>query len=420
MQTLTGKLQNFNLSTDPTKGRRYLNTNINFGMLRRFFYIDQYDPETNKGEQRLAKDRHINKLKAAIASNSYTPEAFNVTVPEASLVNVDDDNNVTVVLDEKSLLPILNGGSRFRALESLYQEGSKTARMVDDLPIPLIVQLDNQYRKHDFLSLNAGMQVPKSLLQCLHIANGRVSEDKAETFRRASELIKLLNREKDSPLKGKVAFGVTSETGKLQFSQLCTDHRATLVASFFGTAKLLTAAEQSNEWFVSLLTDLYELITAKTTYADKGNLLALPPDGAKGCVANVISVANIFSHYLYLRREMTGADESIDDNTNNLLKALRVYSEPVNGDVSRKRRQLLSCGFAQNLFENMVEDDRAPIGFHFGIPISLMVHVSNSSFGVEAPPNLAPARGKKSDVADRVESVETSKIDSDTDPLWSE
>jgi hypothetical protein len=418
MHTLKGKLQTLSLSNDPTKGRKYINTNTNFGIISQYCFLDTYNPETDTGEQRIAQDKHVSKLRNAITNDNYTPEAFNATVPDLSMVDIDDKGNVTITLSEENKLPILNGGSRTKALETIFLEGGKTARVINDIPIPLIIQLNPEYRKQDFLNLNAGMKVNKSLIQSLEIASGRITGDKFPIFEKAKNIAKLLNANNTSPLHNKISFGETYTSHSLQASQLWTDHKASMVASLFGTSRILNVIEKDNEYFVDLFQRIYRLVGDNTDFIKAGSLLALPPDGAKGNVANWISIVNTVMYYLYFREEC-GQTGNCDDH---ILSCMKLYNETVSGDVSRIRRVRLSGGFAQKLFAPLETDPASPSGFHMGLPISFLQNTSESSLGVELLPGLhkiRKSRKKKSEHSEN-EPVSETKIDSDTDPKWTD
>lgn len=380
---LKGKLKTWSLNTDDrNKGEKYFITEINYGLLRKYAHTEVYNPETNEGEQRNSKSRHINRLKNEIINENYTPQCFNLSITDLSIANIDDKGNVTIPLYEDNKLVILDGGSRFQALSNIRSENPDISKTIDMLPVPVIVYLEPNKRKQNFLNLNNGTKVNKSHLQSMQIATGRMSQNKLPIFERAKSLSILLNNNEFSPLNNMISYGNTDETGKISLSQIITDHKGSLIASLFGSSKILNAIEKSDEWFVDQFSNLYDLIKERTDYLDKGKLLVLPSDGPKGNVANWLSLLNTTLYYLYLKEQIDQSGE-LEDNISHIIDCAKIYNNLVDGDVSRSRRQLLSQAYAQRLFHTLESVDELPTGMHHGIPISLLILTSESGFRIE-------------------------------------
>lgn len=381
---LSGKLRVWSLSNDPNKGKRYFHDYLPYREFRRYTMKEVYNPVDNTGEQREALDRDIAKMKSEIANENYTPQVFNISVTDLSIANVDDKGNVIIPLYEDNKLAIMDGGTRHTVLEILRQD-DKYRNVIDQLPIDMLIYLDPDQRKQNFMNLNGGKKVNRSHIEAMKAATGRMRATKLEIFQPAMELVKLVNNDESSPLHSKIGYGQTNQTGLLQLTQVCADHKACLNASFYGSIKILNVIEKNINWYAEHLKSIYGLLQERTDYIEPGKLLAMPPDGAKGNVANLISLVNTTIYYLYLKKEMNQSYE-LEDNASHIIKCANVYNNPVNGDISRQRRILLSQGYGQKLFSEAEEDPDVPCGFHFGLPIPLLIHTSESSFGVEKMP----------------------------------
>lgn len=397
MKSLKGKLLTWTLNQDnPAEGEKFFQTVIPYGVFRKYVYADVYNIENDSGEQRVAGERHLGRIRSAIENGNYTPQVFNLSIMDISKANIDSGGQVDFPLSETNKLPIIDGGTRFRALEKIRSSKESYKEPIDRLPIPLIVYFQPEKRKRDFINLNNGTKVNKSHLQSLEISSGNIKADKLPFFERAKAISLLMNTDKNSPLCDKITYGNKDDTGRIQFSQIITDHAGSLIASLYSTSRLLDLDNTTNAQYVQLFCDLYELAVERTDATTPGKLLALPPSGAKGNVSNWISVINTTYYYLYLKKEIGNSNEVID-NSNHIVSALRVYDDLVAGDIGRRRRQNLSQVYAQKIFVDILEKDECPAGSHFGIPIPLIAMTSASSFNVEILPGLRKTRKSTKD-----------------------
>ena len=398
MQSLKGKLLTWSLNQDnPTEGDKFFQTTVKYGVFRKYVFSDVYNPETNDGEQRVGGERHLSRIRSAIENGDYTPQTFNASILDISQANIDNSGNIEFPLSENNKLALLDGGTRFRALEKIRSSKEKYQQPIDNLPVPLLVYFQPEKRKRDFANLNAGQRVNRSHLESLNIAAGRVKAAKQKFKEQAKELSLLLNSNEDSPLYNKITFGNTDDTGRVQFSQLVTDHSSALITSLYTARRLLKLEDKTNEDYVKLFIDLYDLAKERTDTTSKGKLLALPPDGAKGNVNNFVSVVNCTLYYLYLQKQIDNSDE-LSDNSNHIISSLRVYDNLVAGDIGMRRRQNLSQMYAQKLFSEILQVDECPTGSHFGIPIALIAMTSHGTFNVEALPGLKRSRKSKPEI----------------------
>ncbi len=431
---ITGRLQVWDLSGEVSQGRKYININVNFGLLRQFFEPVPYDVFTGQGEQRIATKKRTNKLRKAFSDSEYTPTVFNACVTSLDQVEVDG-REVTITLDDTEKLPLLDGNGRLAALLEIGGDKAETARTVDNQPIPLMIYLEPDKRKDDFINLNVGVNVHKSHLLSMQLDGGRLSDDKQYVYFEARELAKLLHLQPAGPFFDLVSFGA-EESGVLALHVLTTHRKSNLICSLFSTAKILQAASLDREYFVETLKWLWELIQKKTECATKGKLLCIPPNGPKGAASLLVGAANVWTYYLYVNNRTVPNKKDLTA----LRGSLEVFNDEVNKELSEQRRRLLMQAFTQNLFHEIAEDPESPVGMHFGIPISLLVVSSASSFGVEAPPlplaEAAPKepkerkpRGRKpkppvatktDDLSLETTVVDTYGVDSDTDDSFND
>lgn len=378
MHTIKGKLVTFGLTDNHTEGRHYIIVNTNFHTLRKYFKTEVYDALTGTGEQRESEKRHVSKLENAFSNGQYTPALFTAAIAADTQITIDN-NNVTIELDEENPLPLIDGGQRLDALENIRQ-GTNTPRSVDNLAIPLMVLLDPDQRKADFINLQSGRAVSRSHLLSMQIDQSLMDDKKLQTFNLAKELVKRLHLDDDSPWRGQVNFGAIAG-GNLVFNTLASPRKGGLITSLYGSAQLLKSMDFTVDRWISEFKCLYKFIGSQTNCMTKGKLLN-NPDGPKGCASLFIGVVNVWSYYLYLR----GILEAKPKDKELLLDSLRVFDQDVSGDLSTRRQALLMGAFAQAVFNYISQEEDSPIGTHFDIPIGLMTVTSESSFAVQKMP----------------------------------
>lgn len=423
MLEISGKRQTFDLTGEaPARGRSYILVDLNFATLRKFFKSNTYDVISQTGEQREPIQKRVNHLRNEISNENYTPASF-----AASIISEDqavvtygkgkdkDKAFVTVTLDENKKLALLDGGQRFTALEILANDKPETARKVDNLPIPLILHLNPEKRKTDFINLNAGCPINRSQLLNMKLDQGLVDPKKTPYFKNARKLALHLHKSEDSPFHRLITFDGSS-IAPLSFSAIATDRKGDGITTLFYSSKILEAAEKSESWFYEQVNFVDDFIKKNTVCGEEGNLLCV--NGARGCSNLMLGVINQWCYYLYLhsRDKVKPVDIKV------LKDGLKQFEQPVAGNLSSTRRKNLMRDFAQILFESIADDADSPIACHFGIPLGLLILTSASSFGVENPPvplTEKKGRGRKSKVQPKAESVQPSNVlMSDTDEEW--
>ncbi len=377
---LRGEIQEWNVSGIAGDGRKYIMVNTNYGLFNTYFQTCEYDVNTGSGEQRESNTKHVNRLKRVIQNKDYTPDCFTGSVVATEQVFVED-GVATIQLDELNKLVLLNGEHRRKALHTIWQEGETARRKIENLPIPLMVLLEPQFRKKDFVNLNSNLSIERSHLLNIKIDEGLVDHKKLSTFQNARMLALALYNNVDSPFHHMIKFS-SAGCAPIAFSSIVTDRKSDLLGSLFFSSKLLSLNEQPLDWFVQYTNNLYKFIKENSNCCEPGKLICMPPDGPKG-VANVfISVCNQFAYYLYLH----GVTIPRQQDLSTLKEALRIYDYTIDGDLTCRRKANLARDFSQNLFFNIAEDEESVIGCHFGIPICLIVQSSPACFGIEAPP----------------------------------
>jgi len=401
---LKGVVQTWNLTEDPTKSRKYLVVNTNFGTYFKYFQAYRYEIETGEGEQRHNKVSKINKLRKAIIDGTYTPTPMSASVLENTNVVIDDKNRATIQLDENNKLAITDGDHRYAALSEIRKEDS-LRRKVDNLPITITLYLDHSKRKEDFVNLNMGFAVNRNHLLNLQIDSGKIDPKKDSYYKTVRSLAIKLNKDTVSPFKDLVQF--SAEKAPLSFSILATTRSGELIQSLYTTAKFMEKCNLSEGEIINSLIGFHGWLSKNSIALTSGKLLEFPPDGARRSASLFLGVFNTWIYYLYLnnRKQPVAKDYKI------LKGALPNIEEDRAGDLSTKRCPNVLKEFAQCLFNEMSEDEDCRFAFHHGLPVSLLVMSSCSSFGVDAPAKeftMAP------DDAGQSEEVVKCGVDSDT------
>jgi hypothetical protein len=414
---ISGKVQKFDLTGENSRGRQYILCDINYKTLRTFFTVDVYKVQDQTGEQREATPKRVNYLSSVMTNEQYTPSVFT-----ASLTSIDqavfNKGRVTVNLSSDNKLPLLDGGHRMLAMEKLSRDSEQTKRKVENQPIPLMLLLDPDKRKGDFIALNQALGINKSHLLSMRMDQNLIDPKKAVYFKIARKLALHLHEWLESPFHKMITFGGSS-IAPLSFSAIASDRKGDGITTLFYSAKLLEATERSEEWFYQQIKYVDSFIKNNTSCGAEGNLLCV--SGARGCSNLLLGVINQWCYYLYLhnRDSVKPVDEKALKNALTI-----VFSEPVAGDLSSKRRKNLMRDFAQLLYKSIADDNESQIGCHFGIPIGLLILTSASSFGIENPPVPLAERKKRGrkpkevlpEVDPLIEEVEQSKVlESDTD-----
>jgi hypothetical protein len=293
------------------------------------------------------------------------------------------------------------------SLEEIRSNSTTTQRLVDNLPIPLIIQLNPENRQIDFINSQAGKNVKRSHILAMRIDKGLLVAAKLNYSNIAYDIAKRLNTDEASPFKDLINFGAVG-AAPLQLHVLMSDRKDSLLCSLFGAAKILADAEQTIDWYMQQFVWLYNYVDRETNCMKRGNLLETP-FGPKGCATLFLGVLNSWLFYMVAN----ALDEPVTSDVALLKNALALFSFPVNGDLSRKHRQTLMGGFAQNLFREMASDEECNVRCVGGIPVALQVKTSPSCFALDALPKEISKEFSNY-------AIGSMRLPTDTDPLYEE
>lgn len=433
---ITTKYHSFDLSGGAitNAARRFCLITLNYGLIRQHVEADIYDIETGKGEQRKGIERRVKQLRKAIVNHKLTPAPIEVCALPEHIESIDGDN-ITLKFNGVTM-PLLNGLQRIEALESVRDEGgpgSARERLVDNLPFPVIVHLDPDRRKEDFLNLNNGFPVSKSHILQLKIDTGTVDIRSAPYLKRARDIAIKFHNNEESPFYNIIEFDQTT-SASLNGGVLMTERRTDQIMSLFGSARLMELYSKDVNWFSDIFHKIYKIIKDNTKAFDEDYLLELPDQNGgkyKSGASFLIGIVNQIVYYLYLNKK-----EYIDKNSEKLLiKSALVFESFVDGDTSSKRRATLMREFAQTLFKDFLVEN-TKFSSHEKIPLTLITFFSPGCFGVETPsvpkqPTQTVKKGKKKkdvvkvavaefQVSDIIQGTAVVKADSDTSPDWTE
>jgi hypothetical protein len=382
-----------------------------------------FDENTGEGQQRQITNSHKNKIKRDLAAGRFTPTPFYAGVVDQPVKM--EKSKATITVDPNNPLNFLNGNHSATAMEELRSENPAMQRKVDNLPITCMVSLDSDKRQLDFCNLQKSLKMDGSHLMSLSISADLLDAKQAPFFKLAQEIARKLNSEDESPLNGLIRFS-TSSNAPIPFKSIATNGSSDLCFSLFGSAKIVDNAGKDADWIAGIICDAYALIKNNNPeLLNKGMLLCPPPDGTNGGASLLVGVGNLLAYRLFLM----GHDDILPADEKAFNTAIsEVFNEEIDRNMSNPRKRDSMRGFSDYLFEDIAENSEV-VGFHCGVPVSLLVLLSTSTFNAEPLPK-APRqpKTKKVKTIKQVESnspvvmeeVLTSKVDSDTDPEFSE
>jgi DNA-sulfur modification-associated len=401
---LKGLVQTWNLTEDPARGRKYIVTNTNYGTYFKYFQAYRYNVENQQGEQRENKSIKVKKLKDAIINGTYTPTSVSASILENTAIAIDG-NKATIQLDENNKLAIVDGDHRFAALSQIRQDDN-LRRKVDNLPITAVIYLEPERRKEDFVNLNIGFAVNRNHLLNLQMDSGKLDSKKAPYYKIARELALRLNKDTISPFKDLIQF--STEAAPLSFSILSTIRSGSLIQSLYTTTKFIEKCGYTQSEVFDLLIGFHQWLDKNSSALAEDKLLEFPPNGARGSASLFLGIFNVWLYYIYLNNRKQPSPKD--------YKALKgaIHNVEVDraGDLSTKRCCETLRLFSQDLFSAMAEDEDSKIAFHHGLPVSLLINSSCSSFAVDTPSRefvTAPEDTEQSEV------IAKCGVDSDTD-----
>ena len=380
MIKLKGMVRDWNIFGEKDKGRRYLVVDANYGKIRTVCKPEVFDAEKFSGEQRIQVKNRVNKLKRDISAGEYTPTSFYAVLTNQKVDVVD--KIATIEINPTEPIVILDGCHRSAALETIRAESPRMTKLVDNLPILLMVSLDPSKRKQDFINLQDRLPVNSSHMLSLKIGQGMPNFSK--TWQLARDIALALHKTDGSPLHNLVKFD-SSSNAPVELKQLITSSASDGAYSLFTTARILEKYDKKVSFAIETALKVYATIKescAETIQQKK--LLCLPPVGAKGAASLFVVLLNCMLYRLYI----ADRERMVQSDRNALIRGIKeVLDEEVNGDYSVQRKRKLAGGFADFFFEDILEKNEF-VGGHCGIPVPLIVLTSHSAWSVEKLPAI--------------------------------
>nr|WP_315528890.1 DGQHR domain-containing protein [Carnobacterium maltaromaticum] len=169
-------------------------------------FSNERTPYNSEGIQRKLDDNRINQIsKYASMSDAIFPTAIVLSVP-SNMVKINSGDNVMEFVENKYLCSIIDGQHRIRGIVASGRE--------EDFEVPVVVVFDTSLQTDaEIFSVINGNQKPvsKSLVYDLYGLSKKRTLQKV-----AHEIVKTLNTEFDSLLKGRVKMlGIKDETSPL-------------------------------------------------------------------------------------------------------------------------------------------------------------------------------------------------------------
>lgn len=407
---LEAKKNVWDLNGDGKNKRAYMQMGLNFGLYRTLVKSDIFDPAKSTGEQREIVKNRVNKLRKAIVSNKYTPTTFNAVINKQKVEM--NGKNAIIYVEPTDQLSLLDGGQRTEALNQLRAESPKMARLIDNLPVPLLIYLDPEHRQADFINLQDRLPVNGSHMTALKVLGQDFDAKLLPLMELARDIALAMYGDALNPFYKKIKFS-SSSGAPIELKSILSAGASDLSYSLVGAAKILEKSGKTAKWYSDLMTELYTAVLEEGPDAlNLGKLLCLPPEGKKGSVSSWINITNVIAYRLFLRNQddLTEADKEI------ALDAISdVYDEKIEGDYSTVRKRTLAGNFTVAAFHDMADDEDCEFGFHFGCVLPLVLLWGSSCLNIE---RLAPIGSKKKDrKPKKTKSVELSSENDEIDDI---
>jgi hypothetical protein len=387
---LTAKRHTFDYDGSGKKARNFIMMLSTYGKVRTMTKAFIFDVNTLKGEQRVHVEKRVRKLRKAIQDGTFTPTTFYANVTDDHVITNGDKNEITIDASEEKPLALIDAYQRMGALESLRKESEKVSKLVDNLPVPLIIYTDPDKRQENFLNINNVLPVSAPQMMSLKVLSGNIDPKLLPLFEVGRDVAIALNNDVNSPLSRSIKFDSASKS-PISLRFLLSDDN--LAFSLVGTAKILEKWGKGVDDYVSLLTEIYQAVKDELPeLLTSEKLLSPPPTGPNGSAAMWIMVANIAAYRLHL----LGRDSLTDNDQTIILEAISdVFDRNTEDGYATKRKKDLSGEFASAIFRDITEDDASEIGTHDGLPIALILLLGNSTFNCEKLPVERKKRGRK-------------------------
>lgn len=422
--TLKGDRQDWNLTADAKNARTYIVQNMNYGLARKLFQPHMFSATTGEGEQRAPKKARINQLTKAILDGTYTPTFWYGSVTEKHVVKVDNKKRVSIDVSPDNPLALTDANHRRLSLEDLRLTSTEMQRLVDNLPIPFMINLDANYRRPDFIHLQDRSPIDNSQLLTMKIHNDKLPDKQRDGFVTAFEIAKILNDDVNSFLFHTIAFD-TQSIAPIKFSTLSNSRMSELAFSLYGSALIAKDVELSPEEMAAVIIRGYTWLKEDAPdLLANGSAICPPPYGKYFTTSLLLGLTNLLAYRLKLL-EKSSLSET--DRKHFVHTCHMIFDGETQPDKVKKTwKQEYLEKFAAEYFQDVLEDSDC-YGGHQGVPIPLCLLLGTSSFNLSKIANPPKRRGRKPKnsepeipVEDRLEEPELEKEDSDTDPKFLE
>lgn len=418
-KTISGTTQVWQIGDN--KARKYVNLQTTYGNLRKLCKVEVYDGKN--GEQRPVNKPWATTLKKEMISGKFVPAAF-----YASVINDEDVTYTTTdrgtkadIRFDNGVLALTDGSHRNNVLESL--RGTYVSeRIIDNLPVTMMVNLEAENRVHDFLKYNAGREVNATHMLNLKIDTGDIGDP--EVHEMARSMANELNEHINSHLNNSIDI-LGGGSAPLTLKVAINSHKSEQPMSLYGTALICRQYEKDVDWGVSQVVEAWQILSEMNPELVKaGGSLCPPPAGKKRPANMIIGMANALAYRLFLLKEEKCSDEEVGLFS---AAASTVFGGVDNLGNSETQRILLG-NFVDELLTDVRDEAETGerelfTGFHDGLPISLGQLFSMAAFGRESLPK--PLKTKKTKEVKKlviiestgpieIESLDTQGSESDT------
>lgn len=389
------------------KKRTFFTATLPFREYKDIVTRREYSAASGQGEQRQIVTTHARMLSNEMKEDNYTPTAVSVHLPKSlqEKVRVNQQQMATLefTIGEDELIPITDGGHRTTAWTDIFDQYERLLADEDtdaaeleailDQDIPIMVHVQGSEPKRDFLHLNGGKPVNKTLMLSQSIRTGEISDDPKVTklYKFGHDLIKELGdkRNKDSFLCNMVSM---DGNGKfpLNMNGLMAKTSSDLATSVLGGGKIMLYYVDKDKRDKGLLArcimEAYNAIDKQApAIMAESMLLQPPPSGTKAGATMLVGIGNL----LCWRVCNAGRDEIQESDLIALVKAAKkTLHLEAKGNAAAEMKRSLIGSFAEAFFKD-VETEKTD-----NIPDGLISLLNRSAFGLKKVAATPPAGGE--------------------------
>lgn len=373
--------------------REYISFTMPFGQAKEVFKCDPFKASKNTGEQRGIVNKHANKLKKAMETDSFTPCCIHVGIRKEhmNMLNIEQDGMACCTIPDGVTLPITNGGHRFESLSRIIrgfedvikkattQEEKQAAQAsidtVNQQPVTCILML-NGNTQDDFINLQLGKTVDGAHNLSINVLRQHLGKDGAVTTL-GFKIANLLATNRDSAFQRNIRFDSVGHAG-YPISTLCSKGVSDRMTSLLGLATLGIEHEKDAKWLAwNVIVACAVLKKEAPELVAERHLLTLPPDGVRGAATMLIGLGICLAY----RTILVGGDLPGPNDTNAMIEAAKkTLSGETHSNFSGQGKRKLIGEFTKAFFSDLGVEK------HEEVPIGLLKMFIPSSFGVSKLP----------------------------------